>query len=73
MMYHPDKHAGKGIEHAENVYKAIQTAHTHLSDVKKRRAYDSTLPFDDSIPPAKLGKGEDFFKVFGEVFKRNAQ
>merc|ERR1712012_63532 len=40
----------------------------------KRRRYDSTIDFDDSIPE-KFPKGKggsDFFAVFGPVFRRNA-
>jgi hypothetical protein len=36
-----------------------------MMDIKKRRRYDSTLEFDDSIPTAKdIKKEEDFYTLF---------
>ncbi|CAK0864613.1 unnamed protein product [Prorocentrum cordatum] len=37
-----------------------------------RRKYDSIGDFDDSVPSG-LRDGQDFFEVFGPVFKRNAR
>ena len=49
-------------------------AYETLSDPKKKRAYDSQGPFDDSIPSADSAKKpEDFYSIFGEAFDRNAR
>jgi DnaJ family protein C protein 2 len=40
-------------------------------DIKKRRKYDSTLTFDDTIPTEPVDP-KTFFKDFGDVFYRNA-
>lgn len=51
------------------VQKAIDT----ITDPKKRRYYDSTLPFDDSIPKdSEWSNDAEFYKVFNEVFERNS-
>lgn len=34
----------------EQVFMAVQKAFDTLTDISKRRAYDSSLEFDDSIP-----------------------
>lgn len=40
----------------------------------KRRVYDSSLPFDDSVPTASQVKDDDsFFRLFGDAFRRNAR
>lgn len=44
-----------------------------LSDPVKRRAFDSVDPtFDNTMPSKSEGK-DNFFKVFGPVFERNAR
>lgn len=50
----------------------IQLAYDTLSDPAKRRRYDSTLPFDDSIPEKDEFKDDTFYSVFDEVFERNS-
>lgn len=67
IAYHPDKQDG----HSDVIFKAIQTAHDHLSDEAKRRTYDSTRPFDDTVPEC-VDDPDEFFKVFGEAFARNS-
>lgn len=43
-------------------------------DFAKRRRYDSTLEFDDSIPSAKdIKQEDDFYTLFGKTFKNNAK
>jgi hypothetical protein len=43
-----------------------------LSDKKKREKYDSSLPFDDTIPEEKDWKNtEEYMKVFADAFKHN--
>lgn len=69
LQYHPDKNTA--ID--DDIFKKIQDAYDTLSNDDKRREYDSTIPFDDSIPPASLDASEDFFKVFAPAFRRNAK
>ena len=82
LMYHPDKAQFKTKDGKEDrsVFLKIQEASNVLSDEKKRRAYDSQLPFDESIPTEELCskydfkvKPQKFFKLFDPVFKRNAR
>lgn len=73
---HPDKKLA-GVtdpdekQRIEDAFKAIQEAYETLSDPARRREYDSTDEFDDTLPtgcdPA------DFFAVFGPAFRRNAR
>ena len=80
-MYHPDKAQHKTADGKEDrtVFLKIQEAMNVLSSEPKRRAYDSQLPFDESIPTDErvqkgLAKGpHKFFKIFGPVFQRNAR
>jgi DnaJ family protein C protein 2 len=45
-----------------------------MMDIKKRRRYDSTLEFDDSIPTAKdIKKEEDFYTLFQKTFTNNSR
>jgi hypothetical protein len=69
LQYHPDKNTA--ID--DDIFKKIQSAYDTLSDEEKRREYDSTIPFDDSLPPSSLDALEDFYKVFAPVFRRNAK
>jgi DnaJ family protein C protein 2 len=69
LQYHPDKNTA--ID--DDIFKKIQDAYDTLSDEEKRRDYDSTIPFDDSLPPASLDAAEDFFKLFAPAFRRNAK
>jgi len=75
LTHHPDKHNGKSEEEMEAVnlyFVKLQEAFNILSDVKKRRKYDSMGEFNDSVP-TKLKEGQDFYEVFDAVFKRNAK
>lgn len=81
LMYHPDKAQFKTADGKEDrtVFLKIQEAFNVLSNETKRRAYDSQLPFDESIPSEEkvqkaLAKGpHKFFKLFTPVFQRNAR
>lgn len=82
LMYHPDKAQYKlaNGEEDRSVFLKIQEAFAVLTNDDKRRAYDSQLPFDETIPNedkvrAKMEeKGPvRFFKYFDPVFKRNAR
>lgn len=44
-----------------------------LSDPVKRRAFDSVDPTFDNTVPSKSEAKDNFFKVFGPVFERNAR
>mmetsp|Transcript_12627 Transcript_12627/g.16281 ORF Transcript_12627/g.16281 Transcript_12627/m.16281 type:complete len:570 (+) Transcript_12627:24-1733(+) len=68
LNYHPDK-TGRGDQDA--VFMAVQKAYETLGDLKKKRAYDSVLDFDDSIPTGD--EPGDFFEIFGPVFAMNAR
>jgi len=75
LVHHPDKAAGKSPEEMEKVnehFVKLQEAYGVLSDMKKRRKYDSLGEFDDSVP-SRLKDGQDFYEVFDPVFKRNAK
>lgn len=77
LKYHPDKlgrlESQEEVEKATEKFRAIQDAYETLSDVKKRRVYDSSDDIDDSIPKSELAKDEDFYEVFGPVFVRNSR
>jgi len=67
LRYHPDK-TGRGEEDA--VFLAVKAAFETLSDPAKKKSYDSTLDFDDSIPAGNESAAE-FYKAYGPVFERN--
>jgi len=67
LKYHPDKNEGASDE----MFKKISKAYEVLSDTKKRRAYDSTDEFDDSIPSGN--ENVEFFELFNPVFERFAR
>jgi len=69
LKYHPDK-TGRGEE--DSVFLLVKAAFDTLCDPMKRRSYDSTVDFDDSIP--NVGEGntvETFYDLYGPVFERN--
>ena len=81
LVYHPDKQTYYSADGEEDrsVFLKIQTAYNTLCNEDKRRAYDSQLPFDESIPSddfiaKSLAKGpEKYLRVYDKVFKRNAR
>ena len=86
LQYHPDKHKrdGKTLEQFEEneltvdekvrkeIWLKIQSAYETLADPEKRKKYDGSLPFDESIPSEDIITDENFYDIFDEVFKRNA-
>jgi DnaJ homolog subfamily C member 2 len=81
LIYHPDKVQHKRPDGKEDrsVFLKVQEAFNVLSNETKRRAYDSQLPFDETVPSEeKIQKGiakgaYKFFKMYDPVFKRNAR
>jgi len=74
MVCHPDKATPEDRKRAELRYKAMQKGVETLLDSTKRKAYDSSLPFDDAIPDPKQGDTpETFYKTYGPVFARNSR
>ncbi|KAL7536125.1 hypothetical protein ACHAWF_005369 [Thalassiosira exigua] len=67
LKYHPDK-TGRGEE--DEVFLMVKAAFDTLSDPMKRRSYDSTVDFDESIPREGVSE-EEFFMEYGPVFERN--
>jgi len=75
LVHHPDKMSDPTDEQKQH-FLHIQEAFEIVSDPDKRRRYESTLEFDDSIPTG-FGRGKlanaDFYETFSPVFKRNAR
>jgi len=68
LVCHPDKKEGSTA-----AIILIQEAYEYLVDPENKQIYDSTLPFDDSIPPEDKISQKGFFKVLRPVFERNAR
>nr|CCC89345.1 putative chaperone protein DNAj [Trypanosoma congolense IL3000] len=64
---HPDKQKDR----SDAAFKQVQRAFEILGDPEMRLTYDSSRPFDDTIPGETLAEGSDFYAVFGPVFERN--
>lgn len=72
LVYHPDKVQNLDDEGKE-LWLLVQKGLNTLTDPAKRRRYDSTLEFDDSIPEkGDWQTEEEFYSVFEEVFERNS-
>ncbi len=77
LLHHPDKKIAKMDKCSEKEKKKIelefvkiQEAYDILSCEDKRRKYDSSLDFDDSIPSNKIRTDTEFFDTFKEAFHR---
>ena len=72
---HPDKLASdvspRTAEKGRAEFLQIQEAFEVLSDERNRRLYDSSLPFDDTLPTEKIESDDQFFSQFGPAFTRN--
>ncbi len=79
LIYHPDKIQFGDDKEDRSVFLKVQLAYNTLCNEDKRRAYDSQLPFDESIPSDEqvtkaLAKGpEKYIKMYDKVFRRNAR
>lgn len=49
----------------------IQEAYETLTDPEKRKKYDCSLEFNDAIPEKFDVSKDDFFEIFGPIFRRN--
>jgi DnaJ family protein C protein 2 len=75
LMYHPDKIGESYSDTDKEVWLKIQNAYETLVDPVKRKRYDSSLPFNDSIPGEAdiIDISEEaFYDLFDSVFRRNA-
>ncbi|CAJ1456003.1 unnamed protein product, partial [Effrenium voratum] len=68
LIHHPDKQASKTLP-----FQLIQEAYEYLSDRENKQVYDSTLPFNDSIPTEAEIRRRGFFKALEPAFRRNAR
>ncbi|EGC37691.1 hypothetical protein DICPUDRAFT_29919 [Dictyostelium purpureum] len=71
LVCHPDKNQDLGGN--DEAFKALVKSYNILSDLKKRRAYDSSEPFDDDLPSAEDVESGNFYKVFEPVFEMNSR
>lgn len=73
MKYHPDKLGDKYTEADKKIWLGVQNAYDTLSDPVKRKKYDSSLPFDESIPQKSDITDEIFYEKFQRCFNNNAR
>ena len=75
LKYHPDKlGAGNVTEDSKAMWLKLQNAHDTLTDSEKRKKYDSSLPFDDSIPvESEYNDETEFYEVVNKYFQRNSR
>eukprot|EP01104_Vermistella_antarctica_P004501 TRINITY_DN14937_c0_g1_i1.p1 TRINITY_DN14937_c0_g1~~TRINITY_DN14937_c0_g1_i1.p1 ORF type:complete len:708 (+),score=245.66 TRINITY_DN14937_c0_g1_i1:102-2225(+) len=82
LVYHPDKKAATAEDEDEDaateLFRKIQKAFDTLSDDVKRKKYDSTDEFDESVPNASERKQaassvDNFFAIYLPVFSRNGK
>lgn len=73
LRYHPDKLGDKYTDADKHIWLQVQKAYDTLCDPDKRKKYDSSLPFDESIPDADDVTPENFYKLFTKAFDNNAR
>lgn len=73
ILFHPDKLGRPPTEEDREVWLYIQEAYDTLTDPVRKRRYDSTLPFDDSMPAADVVNDDNFFKLYDACFENNAR
>lgn len=73
LICHPDKLGDKYGEDEKATWLKIQNAYETLSDPARRKKYDSSLPFDESIPKEGTFTDKDFLEVFGKCFHNNSR
>jgi len=72
LKYHPDKIGREVKQQDKDHWLKLQTAYETLIDPVKKRKYDSSLPFDDTIPVLDDIIGEKFYAELSKVFQRNS-
>ncbi|SOV79253.1 DNA-binding chaperone, putative [Plasmodium sp. gorilla clade G3] len=76
FMYFIEKYNIEKLTNDEkkNIFLKIQDSYTILSDKILRKQYDSSIPFDESIPTlTQLEEAKNFYNFLRPVFKRNAK
>lgn len=74
LTNHPDKMGEAYGEPEKELWLKIQNAYETLSDDTRRKKYDSSLPFDETIPKESDKINEDnFYDLFRPVFVANSR
>jgi len=73
LVHHPDKLGDDYGETEKAYWLKVQDAYERLSDPAKRRKYDSSLPFDDTIPRKGDWSEATFYAVFSKCFTLNSR
>ncbi|XP_065829146.1 dnaJ homolog subfamily C member 2-like [Oscarella lobularis] len=78
LKHHPDKKTSSSVQNQEEpgdaYFQCVKRAYEVLSDLARRRAYDSIDPeFDESIPSSDEITSENFFSLLQPAFESNAR
>lgn len=76
LMYYMENFKVDQLSEEEKkiMFLKIQDAYTILSDADLRKQYDSSVPFDETVPTAKdLESADNFYDFLRPIFKRNAK
>lgn len=76
LMYYMENFKVEQLSEEEKkaMFLKIQDAYTILSDADLRKQYDSSVPFDETVPTAKdLEMADSFYDFLRPIFKRNAK
>lgn len=79
LKHHPDKKKNKSQSSSklvsnEDYFQCITKANDTLSNINRRRAYDSVDPvFDDDVPAVNNNNKVNFFEVYGPAIEMNAR